>query len=135
MRFERSHLLLTAALIWGIPGIIIITKGVMAYAELCPFEWWLLAVTGAVLAAFYMIFRGVVARYSAHIDSQVTPCTIWSTFPLSGWLLILFMMGLGVSLRYIQGIPVEFFASFYSGLGPMLLLSAFRFLRRRSSIR
>ena len=51
------------------------------------------------------------------------------------YMLILFMMGLGVSLRYIQGIPVEFFASFYSGLGPMLLLSAFRFLRRRSSIR
>ena len=135
MRIERYHLFLTAALIWGVPGAIITTKGVVAYAGLCPIEWWLFAATAVVLAAFYMIFRGVVARYSAHIEAQAVPCSIWSTFPLSGWSLILFMMGLGVSLRYIQGIPVEFFVSFYSGLGPMLLLSAFRFLRRRNSVR
>lgn len=130
MRSEKSRLFLTAALIWGIPGIIITAKGVVAYARLQSVGWWLFVITLAVLAAFYMMFRRVVAKYSAHIEALSAPCPIWNTFPLSGWLLILFMMGLGISLRYLPGIPVEFFASFYSGLGPMLLLSAFRFLKK-----
>ena len=130
MKSEKLHLFLTAALIWGVPGVIITTKGVMAYAQLHSRAWWLLAITLAVLAAFHLMFRRVVAKYSAHIEGLATPYSIWKTFPLTGWLLMLFMMSLGMSLRHIQGIPTEFFASFYSGLGPMLLLSALRFLRR-----
>ena len=112
------------------PGVIITTKGMMAYAQLHSRAWWLLAITLAVLAAFHLMFRRVVAKYSAHIEGLTAPYPIWKTFPLTGWLLVLFMMSLGMSLRHIQGIPTEFFASFYSGLGPMLLLSASRFLRR-----
>ena len=130
MKSEKSHLFLTAALIWGVPGVIIMTKGVMAYAQLHSRQWWLLAITLAVIAAFHQMFRRVVAKYSAHIEGLTAPYPIWKTFPLTGWLLMLFMMSLGMSLRHIQGIPTEFFASFYSGLGPMLLLSAVRFLRR-----
>ncbi len=130
MKSEKSHLFLTAALIWGVPGVIITTKGVMAYAQLHSRAWWLLAITLAVLAAFHLMFRRVVAKYLAHIEGLTAPYPIWKTFPLTGWLLMLFMMSLGMSLRHIQGIPTEFFASFYSGLGPMLLLSASRFLRR-----
>lgn len=130
MRFYRPHLFLTAALVWGIPGIAITIKGVVAYTLLHPIEWWLFAITLAVLAIFYLIFRRVVESYSAHIESLTLPCSIWNTFPLRGWILILFMMGLGITIRSIHTIPFEFFASFYSGLGPMLLLSAFRFLKR-----
>lgn len=130
MKSEKSHLYLTAALIWGVPGGIITTKGVVAYAQLHAREWWLFAITLIVLAAFYLMFRRVVTKYSAHIEGLTAPYPIWKTFPLTGWLLMLFMMSLGMSLRHIQGIPTEFFASFYSGLGPMLLLSAVRFLRR-----
>ena len=130
MKSEKWHLYLTAALIWGLPGGIITTKGVGAYAQLHSRPWWLFAITLIVLASFYLMFRRVVAKYSAHIEGLAAPYPIWKTFPLTGWLLMLFMMSLGMSLRHIQGIPTEFFASFYSGLGPMLLLSAVRFLRR-----
>ena len=132
MKSEKSHLYLTAALIWGVPGGIITTKGVGAYAQLHAREWWLFAITLIVLAAFYLMFRRVVAKYSAHIERLTAPYPIWKTFPLTGWLLMLFMMSLGMSLRHIQGIPTEFFASFYSGLGPMLLLSALRFLSKNA---
>lgn len=130
MRFDKPYLYLAAALIWGIPGVIITAKGVMAYAQLPSIDWWMYAITLAVLAAFYLIFRRVVARYSAHIEKLVTPCPIWKTFPLRGWMLILFMMGLGISLRHISSIPTVFYATFYSGLGPMLLFSSFRFLKK-----
>lgn len=130
MRFNKPYLYLTAALIWGIPGVIITTKGVMANAKLPSTDWWMCAITLAVLAAFYLMFRRVVARYTAHIENLTTPCPIWNTFPLRGWMLILFMMGLGISLRHIPCIPTVFYATFYSGLGPMLLLSSFRYLKK-----
>ncbi len=38
------------------------------------------------------------------------------------------MDGAGFLLKIIPYVPLEFTASFYSGLGPMLLLSSFRFL-------
>ena len=102
MRFNKPYLYLTAALIWGIPGVIITLKGVMAYANLPSIDWGMCAITLAVLATFYGMFRRVVARYSAHIEKLTTPCPIWNTFPLRGWVLILFMMGLGISLKFIS---------------------------------
>lgn len=130
MRFNRPHLYLTAALIWGVPGLIITMKGVMAYAKLPSIDWWMCAITLAVLAAFYLMFTRVVARYLVHIKIITAPCSIWDTFPLRGWVLVLFMMGLGISLRHIPSIPTVFYATFYSGLGPMLLFSSFRFLKK-----
>jgi hypothetical protein len=53
---------------------------------------------------------------------------IWQIFPPKGWILLLFMMGLGIALKYIPGIPMAFTASFYSGLGPMLVVAAVRFM-------
>lgn len=49
---------------------------------------------------------------------------------LSGqsFLLILSMMGLGMTLKYIPEIPSAFTAAFYSALGPMLFLSSVRFI-------
>lgn len=53
---------------------------------------------------------------------------VWQTFPVRGWILIVFMMGLGMTLKYIPEIPSAFTAAFYSGLGPMLFLSSVRFI-------
>lgn len=41
------------------------------------------------------------------------------------------MSGTAVALKFIPGIPLEFTASFYSGLGPMLLFASARFLRHK----
>ena len=52
----------------------------------------------------------------------------WHIFPARGWALLIFMMGLGIALKHIPGVSSAFTASFYSGLGPMLLVSSTRFL-------
>ena len=49
-------------------------------------------------------------------------------FLSEGGVLIIFMLCLGISLKFIPGLPMEFTASFYSGLGPILLFAAFRFM-------
>ena len=49
---------------------------------------------------------------------------------MKGWILVLFMMGLGISLKFIPGVPTEFFATFYCGLGPALIAAAAKFLSK-----
>lgn len=126
---NRKLLYVVAAVIWGIPGIIITFKGISAYG-MQPSDklWWLLLITAVVLTAFFFMFRRIVNRYCCRIASLADKVKIWQTFPINGWILLVFMMGFGIALKHIPGVPSAFTASFYSGLGPMLLLSSGRFL-------
>lgn len=130
---KRKHLYAVAAAIWGIPAIIIILKGINAYL-IQPSEnlWWLLLITAAVMTAFFLMFRRIVDRYCNRIAALPDKVKIWQAFPLRGWILIVFMMCLGIVLKHIPAVPTAFTASFYSGLGPMLLLSSARFMKFRS---
>ncbi len=65
------------------------------------------------------------------IAAQPQKTTVWQTFPLRGWILIVCMSCLGIIMKHIPAVPAAFTASFYSGLGPMLLFAALRFLRHR----
>jgi hypothetical protein len=133
MSIKRKYLFSLAALIWGVPGVIITIKGISAYCIVPTTDlWWLLAITFAGLCAFYFIFRKIVTAYSNRIDALPAKTSLWQTFPIRGWLLILFMMCLGIVLKHSPSIPEQFTASFYSGLGPMLIWSAIKFQRKIS---
>lgn len=126
---NKNALYYVAAALWGIPGAIITIKGLKAYMSMPSHElWWLIAITGIVLICFFFMFRGAVDKYSGLIAAQPRKTSIFHTFPLRGWILIIFMLCLGISLKFIPGLPPEFTASFYSGLGPMLLFAAGRFI-------
>ena len=126
---RRAYSFIIAAAIWGIPGINIAIKGLRTYMLMRPGDlWWLMLVTVAVSVFFFIIFRRVVRKYSERIASLPDRVMIWQIFPPQGWILLLFMMGVGITLTYIPGIPMSFTASFYSGLGPMLVVAALRFV-------
>lgn len=126
---KRRNLYAVAGIIWGIPGITITLKGIKAYMmQPSGNIWWLLLVTISVMTAFFMMFRSIVDRYSRRIASLPENVRIWQTFPLKGWILLAFMMGLGIAFKHIPGVPTAFTASFYSGLGPMLILASLRFI-------
>lgn len=131
---KKRDLYIVAGVIWGVPGVIISLKGINAY-RIQPSEdiWWLLLITAVVLSGFFLMFSRIVKRYCQRIASLPDQVKIWQTFPARGWFLIVFMMGLGIALKHIPDIPSSFTASFYSGLGPMLLLSSLRFLANRTS--
>jgi hypothetical protein len=120
---------MVAAAIWGIPGINIAVKGIRSYMLMRSDDlWWLMLITVAVSVFFFIIFRRVVRKYSERIVSLPDSVMIWHVFPPKGWILLAFMMGLGITLKYIPSVPMAFTASFYSGLGPMLIVAASRYL-------
>ena len=93
--------------------------------------WWLLLITSVVLLGFYFMFTRIVKRYCARIAALPKKTSILQTFPLRGWILIVFMSCLGMALKFIPGVPLEFTASFYSGLGPMLVLASVLFCSKK----
>ena len=126
---KRHYSYFSAGAIWGIPGINIALKGFRAYLLIKGGNiWWLVGTTIAVALFFFIIFRKVSRRYTERISTLPERVMIWQIFPPKGWILLLFMMGLGIALKYIPGIPMAFTASFYSGLGPMLVVAAVRFM-------
>ena len=130
---SKRHLLLANAIVWGAPGVKILVTGIQSYFSLWPSKSivWLAVGTVLVLAGFVWMFNRIVKKYSERIlGFQGGKKSILAFLPLRGWILILFMMCLGISLKYIPGVPMEFFASFYCGLGPALIASAAQFFSR-----
>jgi len=130
-RINKRTLYLIAAAIWGIPGFIIAAKGITAYTTMPADElWWLCLITLGVLISFIWMFRRIVNRYCNLIAALPDQTTIGHTFPLRGWVLIVCMSGLGIALKFISCIPAEFTASFYSGLGPALVVAGCLFVKK-----
>lgn len=129
---NREHLLLMQVLCWLGPGIKIITTGVKAMAEVTSHHpervWWLALIAVAVAVAFSLMFNNFVKRYTRRIlDFPQRKKSLFAFFDLHGYLLIFFMMGLGISLKFFPGMPAEFFAGFYPGLGAALAIAGIRY--------
>ena len=126
---RRAYSYVIVAAIWGIPGINIAVKGFRTYMLMNPDDlWWLMLITLAVSIFFFIIFRRVVRKYSERIASLPDSVMIWQIFPPKGWILLAIMMGLGITLKHIPDVPMSFTASFYSGLGPMLIVAGLRYV-------
>ena len=82
----------------------------------------------------YYIAAALWGIPGVRIAAQPKTTTFWQAFPLRGWILIVCMSCLGIALKFIPGIPAEFTASFYSGLGPMLMVAAGLFIANQKRI-
>lgn len=128
---NKRFLYLTAGLIWGIPGVMITIKGIRAYTTMPENElWWLALITTGVLTSFIWMFSRIVDKYCKLIAAEPDQTSVWHTFPLRGWILVIGMSCLGIALKFVPFIPVEFTASFYSGLGPALVIASVLFIRK-----
>lgn len=128
----KRHLLLANAIVWGVPGIKVLATGINSYLLLWPSESikWLALGSIAVLAAFTWMFRFFVKKYTNRIQSfKEAKKSLLAFLPLRGWVMVVFFMCLGITLKHIPEVPTEFFASFYCGLGPALIIAGARFLR------
>ena len=141
-KIPTKGLLAVNGMLWTAIGTKIMVTGVASYARLGAVGKkvasegvaalsWMVPLSLLVFAGFYWMFTGVVGKYAARILAMPEPrMSVFKTFSLKGYLIIAFMIGLGITLKHIPGIPTSFFAWFYCGLGPGLLSAGIRFLIR-----
>ena len=130
-RIPTRYLLLVNGLLWMAVGVKILLTGVDYYGRLESIPWWYFLLSAVVFAGFWFMFTGVVRNYSARIMSMTEPKTsIFKTFSIKGYIIIAFMITLGIVLKRIPQVPDSFIAWFYCGLGPGLLSAGVRFIVR-----
>ena len=131
-KVRKNHLLAINGLMWTAIGTKISITGISHYMKQPPEKlWWMIPLSLLVFAGFYKMFTGIVRKYSERIYALPGPKEpVYKTFSLKGYLIIAFMISLGITLKYIKAIPEPFFAWFYLGLGPGLLSAGIRFLLR-----
>ena len=131
LKIPTRHLILVNGLLWSAIGIKILLTGIRYYLRLPVCHWWHLLLTGLVFAGFYVMFTGIVRKYAGRIEAMPEPRTsIFKTFSVKGYIIIAFMITLGITLKRIPQVPDSFIAWFYCGLGPGLLSAGIRFIIR-----
>ena len=131
LRIPTKYLLLVNGLLWTAIGTRIALIGVDYYQLLESIPWWYFLLSVIVFAGFWFMFTGVVRKYSERIMSMTEPRTsIFCTFSVKGYIIIAFMITLGITLKRIPQVPDSFIAWFYCGLGPGLLSAGIRFIVR-----
>ncbi|MBR4771153.1 MAG: hypothetical protein IK009_00275 [Bacteroidales bacterium] len=131
LRIPTRHLLFVNGILWTAIGTKIALIGIKAYQSLEVIPWWFFLLSAVVFAGFWFMFTGVVRKYAARIMAMTEPKTsIFKTFSLKGYLIIAFMITLGITLKRIPQVPDTFIAWFYCGLGPGLLSAGLRFILR-----
>ena len=129
LKIPTKYLLLVNGLLWTAIGTRIALIGIDYYQRLEQIPWWYFLLSAVVFAGFWFMFTGVVRRYSQRIMAMNEPRTsIFKTFSVKGYIIIAFMITLGITLKRIPQVPDSFIAWFYCGLGPGLLSAGIRFI-------
>jgi len=130
-KVPTRHLLLVNGLLWSAIGTKIALTGIGAYKSLPVIHWWYYLLSALVFAGFYVMFTGIVRKYAERIMAMQEPRTsVFKTFSVKGYIIIAFMITLGITLKSIPQVPDSFIAWFYCGLGPGLLSAGIRFIIR-----
>ena len=134
LKVKKSTVLVIAGIVWLAAGVNILRIGVESFGTVMQQgsmgRLLLLALAAlVVLIGFCFMFRKIVGKHSSRIMGyKEDRKPVWYFFDVKGYLLMVFMMGLGIGLRSGQFLPVDFFAAFYTGLGSALSFSGIRFL-------
>ena len=132
-RVRKPALLFTAGILWLIAGVNILRIGVGAFAASAlqgSASAWLLAAGALVIfIGFAMMFMKIVQKHNRRILSYPQEKqSIFLCFDRKGYLLMIFMMTLGIVRRASNLLPAVFFAVFYTGLGAALCFGGLMFI-------
>lgn len=128
MKVKRTTLLLIADIVWGIAGINILRIGIVTYPPYIGAVQ--LVLSALIFVAFMMMFRRIVVRHRERIlqlPEERVP--FWLFFDKKSYILMVFMMGLGIAIRATGIAPDIFIAVFYTGLGAALTSAGVLFIR------
>lgn len=118
---KKFWLIIANAFLWAAAGINIARIGIQcAISEGSKVWLWCIP----VFAAFGAMFFRVIAKNAKRIHAmEGEKAPLYKFLTLKSYLLIAFMMTMGITLRSFESVPDSFFAYFYTGLGSALTLA------------
>lgn len=126
-KVNKHTLLLIACFVWGIAGFNVLRIGILAYPGNIKVINIILSII--VFAVFqYFVFGKLVNRHTKRIrDYEEERQFFLKFFDVKSFIIMAFMITVGVCLRVFNLVPERFIAFFYTGLGASLFLSGVLF--------
>jgi hypothetical protein len=125
-KVPKRALLLIAAFVWGCASVKIIVIGIKAYNSTDLHFWHLVIISIPVYLLFhYFVFKQIIIKHTRRIVSKPNPShCLFSFFDWKSYIIMAFMIAMGISVRKYMLVPQKFVAEFYIGLGMALATSA-----------
>lgn len=130
-RVKKKTLLFIAGAVWLIAGINILRIGITTWAN--TDQCWLFKIGEATivfLLFFLLIFKRLFQKHTKRIENKKEKSSPFSFFDKKGWVIMTFMITLGITIRKFQLLPNSFISVFYTGLSSALIITGLLFLRQ-----
>lgn len=126
---KRRTLLLIAGVVWIIAGFNILKIGVMSYTGYVHILN--LICSSIVFLMFWVfIFNKLVVKHTTRITGyEEEKKYFWNFFDISSFIIMAFMITVGISIRSFNLLPNVIIAVFYTGLGLALFGAGIKFMK------
>lgn len=126
---SKSVLILISGLLWSGVGLFLIRLAFRWVVKLTQSEMILAIFGGLILgsAIAYFGFSGLANKNIERINQYQSKVCIWAFQKWSSYILIAFMMSLGIFMRNASFIPKFLLSPLYIGIGFALFLASFRY--------
>lgn len=127
---NRQTLLLTAGIVWLVAGANILRIGLMTWFD-SPrdFLFKMGEATVVFLLFFLFVFKKLYDKHTRRIEQKTDKSCPFSFFDVKGWIIMTFMIALGITVREFHLLPNRFISVFYTGLSLALMFTGLLFLR------
>lgn len=128
---SRQSLLVIAGFVWIIAGVNILRIGIVTWMN--SSQDWMFKIgeaTVVFLLFFVLVFKRLYYKHTQRIEqkNEEHNCP-FSFFDVKSWILMVFMISLGITIRSLHLLPDSFISVFYTGLSIALLLTGILFIR------
>lgn len=132
-KIKTRRLLLLAGFVWMLAGINILTIGIISYANIdhALYPYGAIGTVLVFLVFHLFIFNKLIKKNSKRIyDIKEESSSVVRFLDTKGYIVMAFMMTLGICLRQFNLVPEWFISFFYTGLGAVLIVSGMAFFIR-----
>ena len=115
---NRQVLLITAGIVWIVAGANILRIGIVTWLN--DSQYWL----------FVLVFRKLYYKHTRRIEQKKKEKNCpFSFFDAKGWIVMCFMIAMGITIRTLHLLPDTFISVFYTGLSLALMFTGTLFIR------
>ena len=128
-RVNKQILLFMAGCVWIIAGVNILRIGILTWMHEAHYS--VLKVGEAVIVFLLFlnfVFLRLFRKHSRRIAQKGENNCPFSFFDVKGWIVMFFMIILGMGIRHSRLLPDSFISVFYTGLSSALIITGILFL-------
>ena len=128
---NRKGLLINAGVVWMAAGANILRIGIVTW--LTDSQYWLFKIgeaTVVCLLFFLLVFKKLYYKHTKRIEQKKKEKNCpFSFFDVKGWIVMVFMITFGITIRSFHLLPDAFISVFYTGLSLALMSTGVLFIR------